>query len=137
MLCAKKGMPHKEWEMIFHEQEERQRLRKFGISESLITDIISYTIRPVFEDRDIKEIGHCLSFDKKGKLTCTVCPKKPNGVIRIDAQPTTGDGSGETIIVAVLCESHSLRIQRRDKELVDVIVDTARQRKRLTKGEIP
>jgi hypothetical protein len=32
MLCAKKGMPHKEWEMIFHEQEERQRLRKFGIS---------------------------------------------------------------------------------------------------------
>jgi hypothetical protein len=57
MLCPKKGMPYKEWEEIFHEQEERQRLRKFGISEHLITDIISYTIRPIFEDRNIKEIG--------------------------------------------------------------------------------
>jgi hypothetical protein len=47
----------------------------------------------------------------------------------------TDEGIGETIIVAVLCESHSLRIQRQDVELVDAIVDTARQRKRLTKDD--
>jgi hypothetical protein len=129
-------MPKKEWEEIFHEQEERMRLRKFGISEDLITDIISHMIRVVFEDSNINEVGHCLSFDKQGKLTCTICPKKPNGVVRIDAQPITGNGIGAGIVViAVLCEAHSLRIQKQDVELVDAIVDTARQRKQRTSDE--
>jgi hypothetical protein len=29
MLCAKKGMPHKEWEELLHEQKMRQSLDKW------------------------------------------------------------------------------------------------------------
>lgn len=49
MLCAKKGMPHKEWEDLSHEQTMKQSLRQMGISEDFVTEIVGSFIHAVFD----------------------------------------------------------------------------------------
>ena len=63
MLCAKKGMPHKEWEELTHEQKKRQSLRQMGISEDFVTEIVDLLIQSMFQGIN-GQIGCFLSFDE-------------------------------------------------------------------------
>ena len=62
MLCAKKGMPHKEWEELLHEQKMRQSLRRMGISEDFVTEIVGSVIHAMFDGIN-GQIGFFLWFD--------------------------------------------------------------------------
>ena len=76
MLCAKKGMPHKEWEELLHEQKKRQSLRQMGISEDFVTEIVDLLIQSMFQGIN-GQIGCFLSFDEWRELKCSICPEKP------------------------------------------------------------
>ena len=76
MLCAKKGMPHKEWEELLHEQKKRQSLRQMGISEDFVTEIVDLLIQAMFQGIN-GQIGPFLSFDERRELKCSMCPEKP------------------------------------------------------------
>src|SRR2546423_14360443 len=67
MLCAKKGMPHKEWEELTREQKNRQRLRQMGISEDFVTEIVDLLIQAMFQGIN-GQIGPFLSFDERREL---------------------------------------------------------------------
>jgi hypothetical protein len=130
MLAAKKGWSYSKWEEMFHEQEDREALRQFGgISEDLVTDIISCSIRALFEHTD-KEVGRCFSFDQyDGKLlTCTICPEKPYRAGTFELVSISGNRQG-LVIIAVVCKNHFQRLEKRDGQVLQAIVNTAMQRR--------
>jgi hypothetical protein len=130
MLCAKKGMPHDKWEEIFHERERRRKLRRFGMSEDLITEIIACIIRVLFEGKS-KGIQECYSLDKYGKPKCIICYNKPYKAATFIARFIVGKEEQEEAVVAVLCEDHFQRMQKQEHgvELIKSIMDAVRQSK--------
>jgi hypothetical protein len=130
MLCAKKGMTHDKWEEIFHERERRRKLRRFGMSEDLITDIIACIIRELFEGKS-KAIQECYSLDKYGKPKCIICYDKPYKAATFSARFIVGKEEQEEAVVAVLREDHFKRMQKQEHgvELMKSIMDAVRQGK--------
>jgi hypothetical protein len=112
MLCAKRGMTNRIWEVIFGEQKRRQALRQFGVSEDIITKIIASLARPRFSG--INHIRDFLSFDdERRELKCSypMCHEKPYDVATI-TQEKPGTGIINVVVVVVLCEDHFTRIER-------------------------
>jgi hypothetical protein len=133
MLCAKKGMPHKEWEELLHEQKMRQSLRQMGISEDFITEIVGSVIHAMF-DGITGEIGFFLWFDVGGELTCSICPEKPYKAWTIHRAKQGSDIFDA--IVAVLCKEHFKRVAVRPEiKLIHTIAKAAMQSRHRSKKE--
>ena len=125
MLCAKKGMPHKEWEELSYEQKMRQSLRQMGISEDFVTEIVSSLIHAVFDGIN-GQIRSFLSFDERRELKCSICPEKPYKAWTIMRAKQGSDIYNA--IVAVLCKKHFKRVAvRPDKKLIHTIAEAAMQ----------
>jgi len=133
MLCAKKGMPHKEWEELLHEQKKRQSLRQMGISEDFVTEIVGLVIYAMFQGIT-GEIGFFLSFDERRKLRCSICPEKPYKAWTI-LRAKQGSDIFDAI-VAVLCKEHFKRVAvSPDIKLIHTIAEAAMQSKHMSKKE--
>jgi hypothetical protein len=134
MLCAKKGMPLKVWEEIFHEQELKQTLRKRGVHEDIVADIVACWVRVLLEGGSNAGLyesgskpGYFLNFNMHHKLTCAVCPREPYKAFSIEADHITG--KIEDVFVTVLCEDHFQRVESGDVRLMKAVVDTIRHHK--------
>jgi hypothetical protein len=134
MLCAKKGMPLKVWEEIFHEQELKQTLRQRGVHEDIVADIVACWVRVLLEGGSNPGLyegssrpGYFLNSDKQRKLTCAVCPREPYKALSIEAGHITGKIG--KVFVTVLCKDHFKRVKNNDGKLIEAIVDTVRQHK--------
>jgi hypothetical protein len=136
LLSAKKGMTHQKWEELFHEKELRQSLRQYGISEDLVTNIVASLFRPVFQSKS--KVAQCFSFDKHGKLTCTVCPEQPYTSVTLTQGQVAGkiiedkDNEVEAFVV-LLCKQHIFQIENNDEQLLNAIIDTVNARKQSAK----
>jgi hypothetical protein len=125
MLCAKKGMSHKEWEELLHEQKKRQSLRQMGISEDFVTEIVGSLIQAMFQGIN-GQIGPFLSFDERRELKCSICPEKPYRAWTIMRAKQGSDIYDA--IVAVLCKEHFKRVAvRPDIKLIHTIAEAAMQ----------
>jgi hypothetical protein len=125
MLCAKKGMPHNEWEELLHEQKKRQSLRQMGISEDFVTEIVDLLIQAMFQGIN-GQIGPFLSFDERRELKCSICPEKPYKAWTIHRAKQGSDIYDA--IVAVLCKEHFKRVAvRPDIKLIHTIAEAAMQ----------
>ena len=123
MYCAKKGMTYSEWEDLFHEQKLRQRLRRMGISEGFVTEIVASSIQAGFEH--LCSASHFLSIDKSGELKCSICPEKPYKAITI-AREEKGSDRRDAVVV-VLCKQHLKRVgTRHDVKLVHFIAEQSK-----------
>ena len=133
MLCAKKGMPHNEWEELLHEQKKRQSLRQMGISEDFVTEIVDLLIQAMFQGIN-GQIGSFLSFDERRKLKCSICPEKPYKAWTI-LRAKQGSDIFDAI-VAVLCKEHFKRVAvSPDIKLIHTIAEAAMQSRHRYKKE--
>jgi hypothetical protein len=139
MLCAKKAMPHNEWEELLHEQKKRQSLRQMGISEDFVTEIVdlliqaNLLIQAMFQGIN-GQIGSFLSFDERRELKCSICPEKPYRAWTI-MRAKQGSDIFDAII-AVLCKEHFKRVAvRLDIKLIHTIAEAAMQSRHKYKKE--
>ena len=128
-LCGKRGMSNREWEDQFHEQELKEQLQEYGLSEDLVSDVAACTIRAMFADND--NIEHLLPFDQNRKPTCSVCHTAPYKAVEIDAKPRNGNKERPLVIIALVCKPHFERIHRQDVDVFDRIREIVMHQKKM------
>ena len=130
LLFAKKGVPDSEWEELFREQKTMQSLRKMGIPERFIKEIVGYLIQAVLASDGANncKVSFFPSFDKHDHLKCTICPENPYKVLTLGRE----DKDSRDGIVVVLCKKHMKRIGiKHDVKLIRSITEHCRNQKEI------